>query len=455
MEEQQAKEEKTDQNGFLYGLDDKVPAGKSIVYGLQYLIFFIVASVIIPVIVGTALGLDQAEIARMLQRTFFFIGAISVLQGLFGHRMPIIDGPAGLWMGIILLLVNSSTAMGMDLSVLRTDLELGMICAGIMVCIIAASGLIIKILKIFTPIINGTFILLMVLQMSGTIMQGATGLSSGYATIQMRHVIVFIATVVIIILVNLKARGFIQSISMLVGVALGWVLAYILQIAQPITPSGQSFFAVPRPLVWGTPTVNVGVIVTCLIGQFVLFSNYAASVYGMSDVLHQPFEKREMKRGTFLFGVMAALSGIFCITGSLPLASTPSLIKITRVASRGPFLLGGIFAMVMGLITPICTFFSTIPAAVGYAALLVTFAMMIEQALRDYRKVQFTMREGMIVGVSLLVGIGIMFLDTSVFMNLPQMLQYIFSNGLIVGLIIAILMEHVFMRKKPAAKKTA
>ncbi len=444
--------DKSGQKTFLYGPNDKVPAGKSAVYGIQFLVFYIASGAIIPVIIGASLGLDQAQIATMLQRTFLLVGAISILQFFFGHRLPIVEGPAGLWMGILVLLASTTSAMGLNLSTLRTDIEFGMICAGVMACVVAVSGLIVKILKLFTPLINGTFLILMAIQMSGSVIQGATGLSSGYTTVQGRFLIVFVVTVAVIIVVNLRASGFLQSIALLVGVACGWVLAYVLQIAPALTASGQGLFAVPQIFAWGMPTVNWGVILTCLIGEFVLFSNFATSLNGMSDLLQRPLEKREIKRGTFFLGIMAALCGLFSVAGTVPLASTPSMLRITRVAARVPFLLGGIFAMIMGLVAPICMFLSSIPPAVGYAALLVTIAMMVEQGLREYKKVDFTMREGMIVGVSIMIGAGILFLDTSAFQTLPQVLQYVVSNGLVMGLIVAILMEHVLLRKKPESK---
>ncbi|MGN1155359.1 MAG: purine/pyrimidine permease, partial [Agathobacter sp.] len=122
-----------DKNGMLYGLEEKVPAGKCTVYGIQYLVYFLAGSAIMPVIIGAYLGLDQAEIAQMLQRTFLLSGGVSILQALFGHRFPIIDGPAGLWMGLLIILAGAATSFGKDLAVLRTDLELGMIIAGVMV----------------------------------------------------------------------------------------------------------------------------------------------------------------------------------------------------------------------------------------------------------------------------------------------------------------------------------
>lgn len=451
------KETKTakavDKCGMLYGLEEKVPAGKCTVYGIQYLVYFLAGSAIMPVIIGAYLGLDQAEIAQMLQRTFLLSGGVSILQAIFGHRYPIIDGPAGLWMGLLIILAGSATAFGKDLAILRTDLEIGMIVAGIMVIIVGLTGLMQKILKIFNPIVNGTFLILMVLQMSATVMKGATGISSGYETIQPKFLLVFIVTTVIIVVINLKTKGFIQSIATLIGVVCGWVLAYALGISPEFISAGTGIIAVPQPFAWGTPTVDPSVIITCLIGEFVLFSNFATSINGMSELLEVPNTPQKIKRSTVLFGITAALTGIFPVTGFVPFASAPSTTKLTRVAARSPFILGGVFMMILGVIAPVCTFFAAIPPAVGYSAMMIVFALMLAQGIKEFKKIEFTNREGLIVGISFMIGAGIMFIDAAAFMNLPQMLRYIVSNGLVMGLIIAIVLEHIVLRVKEMEKR--
>ena len=104
--------------------------------------------------------------------------------------------------------------------------------------------------------------------------------------------------------------------------------------------------------------------------------------------------------------------------------------------------------MLLGVIAPVCSFFAAIPPAVGYSAMMIVFALMLEQGIREYKKVEFTNREGFIVGISFMVGAGIMFLDSTAFLSLPQMLRYIVSNGLIMGLVIVMLLEHVILQKK-------
>ena len=166
-----------DKNGLKYRLDDAVPFGENLMYGFQQIVLFVASAVVMPVVVGYALGLSQAEVAAMLQRTFVLCGVMTLLQLRWGHRFPIQDGPAGLWSGLFLLMVSSAPALGISLGVLRTNLEMGMLLAGVMVMALSASGLICLMAKLFTPIINGLLILLMVLQISSSIVKGILGVS--------------------------------------------------------------------------------------------------------------------------------------------------------------------------------------------------------------------------------------------------------------------------------------
>lgn len=104
--------------------------------------------------------------------------------------------------------------------------------------------------------------------------------------------------------------------------------------------------------------------------------------------------------------------------------------------------------IVMGLIAPFGALFATIPACVGNGALIIIFALCIGQALREFRKVEFESRENLIVGLSMIIGCGIMFLPAGTFSKLPATAACLLSNGLIVGMAAAFLLEHVVMRKK-------
>lgn len=83
-------------DNLIYDLTDNPGTSRSFLYGLQWLSFSLAQSAVVPIILGASLGLDIEGTAHLALRIFFFTGLGSLLQVLFGHRLPIIEGPAGL-----------------------------------------------------------------------------------------------------------------------------------------------------------------------------------------------------------------------------------------------------------------------------------------------------------------------------------------------------------------------
>ncbi len=438
-------------NEIRYQLGDTVPQRENLLLALQHVIFFVASAVVMPVVVGYALGLSQMEVAETLQRTFFLCGVVSILQTALGHRYPIIDGPAGLWSGLLILMAGTMTALGKSAQVLRTDLEAGMIIGGAVILLLVILGLMNRLIKLFTPLINGVLILLMVLQISPSIVKGMTGITEENAVIDWKSCVVFFFTMFLILFLNMFAKGFVKSIATFVGVLAGWILAYFIGLTTQADLMAGGVLSLPEVFAWGTPTFDIGIIATCIIAAFVLLSMTFASVNGMSEVVGDEVDSRRMNKTIGIHGLATVLCGIFPTVAFMPYVSSTGIVKMTGVAARKPFYLASVLMMVMGMIAPFGAFFSTIPNAVGYAALIMIYALIMGQGFNEFRKVNFTNRENFIVGISMLIGMGVMFLPSSAFSQLPQVAGYILSNGLIDGMAIAFLLEHVILRQKKRA----
>lgn len=436
------------ENQLKYQLDDKVPFGENLMYGFQQVVLFVASAVVMPVVVGYALGLPQAEVAAMLQRTFVLCGVMTLLQVRWGHRFPIQDGPAGLWSGLFLLMVSAAPSLNLSLGALRTDLEMGMLLGGAVVMILAASGLINRLAKLFTPIINGMLILLMVLQISASIMKGMLGVSDQSQGIDVRAFLIAVFTMVVILVINLFTTGFIRSIATFIGMIAGWILAAFSGVTEEPDFLQNGFITLPKLFAWGSPTFDGGVAVTCVISAFVLISMVFASINGMGAMVGEEITEQKMRRSIFFHGMAACMTGLFSSIAFMPYVSSIGVVEMTRVAARRPMYLAAAGMILMGLIAPFGALFATIPACVGNGALIIIFALCIGQALREFGKVQFESRENLIVGLSMIIGVGIMFLPAGTFNGLPTVAACLLSNGLIVGMAAAFLLEHVVMRKK-------
>src|ERR1700674_2921947 len=92
---------------------------------VQWLFFMFANIVVIPISIGYAFHLPPAAITASLERAFIYTGIACILQGVVGHRLPLMEGPAGLWWGVMLSLAASTQALGQSLQVLGGNLAAG------------------------------------------------------------------------------------------------------------------------------------------------------------------------------------------------------------------------------------------------------------------------------------------------------------------------------------------
>lgn len=431
----------------LYQLDDKLSIQKNIIYALQHVIYIAISAVAIPIVVAPLLGLNQNEVADVLQRTFFVSGVLSVLQVKFGHGFPIIEAPAGLWTGILTLMAGLAPTLGKSMPSLRTDLEGGLLIAGAVIMVIAAAGLIPYLTKLFTPAVNSVLIFLMVLQFSPSIVKGMLGVMTQDQAVNFKAMAVFFFIVFIILSINLFAKGFLQSTSILVGIVCGWVLSSILGIGGLMTFSESRFFSMPELFAWGKPTYSPGIAATCVLAALLLLSMTYTSINSMADMLGQEMTKKKWNRAFLIDGFSTVLAGTFPIIAFMPYISSTGFLAMTGVAARTPFLMAGAAMILMGLIKPVGLFFASIPISVGCGALIVFFSMILGQGMKELQKIKITNRESFVIGIPLIAGIGIMFYPAA-FQNLPGAFAYILPNGLVDGIVLAIILDHILPRKQ-------
>ncbi len=437
----------------LYGLEDRPPAGRTVLYAAQWLFFTLANSAVVPVVVGNALGLDQAGVAGLVQRTFFFQGVASFLQVGLGHRLPIIEGPSGMWWGIFITLAAIAPGLGKPLSVLRTDLELGVMAAGTIVLLTGVSGLVGKARQLFTPPVTGSVLVLLGIQLSGTFVRGMLGLGAGSGVVDWRACLVSLSVVTVVVLVNLKARGFIKSLAVLAGIAAGWLAAFPAGLAGGLEWGAGSFISTPEIFAWGPPTFDGGVVLACVLTGLLVLSNLVASIMAMEKALGVELPAITYNRGVALTGLADILAGTGATVGFVPYSAGAAMVSMTGVASRLPFALFALALAVLGLLPPVAAFLASIPEPAGYSVLLASFCQMVVFGLRDYARLALNERDSFVIGITLLFGTGAMFLPPGVLAGLPSLVRYILGNGFLCGMLLCLLLEHVFLPEKLFARK--
>jgi xanthine/uracil permease len=408
-------------------------------------------SIVVPIAVATSFGLDNVEIMNFVARALFVLGIAGILQVTIGHRLPIQEGPAGVWWGVFTLYSTIGIELyGSQKETLRA-LSFCFLVSGVLFIVLALLGLIDKIAKLFTPTVMGAYLVLMVVQLSGTFLKGMAGVNGSSPINPLMFLLSIITIILAYVFAKIKALG---AYSTLCSILVGWALFAIFGQAQPIQHTDQ-FFKLPEIFVFGMPKFDSSMVLSGIFLTFLLTTNLLASISAVQIVFknfNQPYDEKSMKKASIASGIIHILAGTFSAIGSVPISGSAAFISQTKNTDKKPFIIGNFLIILISLSPFFTAVFAALPVAVGYAALVPTFGIgTIGIAINQLDTAKDKAARNLVVGASWFVGMGLMFFPSTAYAGLNPLLRTIVSNGLIIGAIVAVVLDQMLTRRKAAA----
>ena len=415
------------------------------VSGLQWLFFIFTNIVVIPITVGAAFELSPGTIVNMLQLSFIVTGLACIIQAFFGHKRAIMEGQSGLWWGVILTLVSTAVAQGMPLDVLGGSLTVGIIIVAILTFLIGVTGIGPRIAKLFNSAVMGVFMFLFGCQLIGIFLKGMLGIPFGNqaasATIDVSVSLLSIVIAAIVIVISVKAPSSIRRYGLLIGIIGGWIVYALIFKPESAVSEATSFGLELFPL--GKPAWDIGIIITTVIAGLLNAANTFGALKGTESMYNVETTKSEYRASFSITGVFTLIAGFFGLVPNSPYVSSIGFLSQTGIIHRIPFVLGGFMFLVMGLIPPVGHFFSQLPLSIGSAALFVSYLLLLNSSLNFFKQVEFNTVNVYRSAVPLFVGVVIMTLPASYFVTVPSIIRPVLSSGLLVGIILALLLENL------------
>lgn len=422
---------------------------KLIFSSLQWMIFLIAGSIVAPIAIADLYGLTMEETAGFVQRTMFVLGAASILQGLFGHRLPINEGPAGLWWGVFTIYASLSSALFSSNIETLQALQGGLIGSGIVFIMLSAFNLIQKIAALFTPVVLGSYLLLLVLQLSGSFLNGMLGVGYRQEGIDLPISLFSLFLIIFTIYLSNHRLKWINQYSILISLFFGWILFSIFGFAKPVHMEFSTFFQFPELFAFGYPVFKTELLLTSVFITLLLITNMIASIQLVRIVLQkEDNDKKRVKRAGFISGINQLLGGGFAAIGPVPISGAAGFIATTKITSIVPFLLGAGFVVISSFSPQLMALFASLPAPIGYAVTFVVFANMIRLAFSEFDREKDKERTRLVIGISLLAGVGVMFVPAHAYEGIHPLAAAILNNGLVLGSLTAIVVDQITRKKK-------
>lgn len=274
---------------------DQVPSfGKLSVLGIQHVLAFYAGAVVVPLVIASGLGLDNETLIHLINADLFTCGIASIIQsaGLgpkIGVKLPLIQGVTFTAVSPLIAIGIAATPAGADPKTGLATMYGSIIAAGLVTFFVAPFFA--KLLRFFPPVVTGTLLTVMGITLisvsAGDIVSWGTYAAEGQdaGALTLRGLAYAFGTLVIIVAVQRIFKGFMSTISVLVGLVVMTAIAFALGDAN-FSDIGQSaWLGVTTPFFFGIPKFNIAAIISMLIVMAVTMVETTGDVFATGEVV--------------------------------------------------------------------------------------------------------------------------------------------------------------------------
>ena len=411
---------------------------QAMVLGLQHLLAMYSGSILVPMMIGNALGYNTEQLTYLVSTDIFMCGIATFLQlqlnKYFGIGLPVVLGVA--FQSVApLTIIGQSHGSGAMFGAL--------IVSGIFVVLI--SGVFSKLARFFPAIVTGSVITTIGLTL---IPVAIRNMGDNVPDPTLGSLILSLVTVAIILIVNIFTKGFVKSISILIGLVIGTTLAAFMGLVDFAPVVKAPFVHVPTAFYFGMPTFEItSILMMCIIAMVSMVES--TGVYlALSDITNDPINETRLRNGYRAEGLAVLLGGVFNTFPYTGFSQNVGLVKMSGIKTRLPIYYAAGFLVLLGLLPKFGALAQIIPGPVIGGAMIVMFGFVSLQGMQMLARVDFANNEHnfLIAAVSIAVGVG--FNNSNLFNSLPSEVRMFLSNGIVMASLLAVILNAILNRKK-------
>lgn len=442
-----APNEATPQVDLIYKIEDKPSFKDAVFAAFQHLLAIFVAIITPPLIIAGALDLDLETTSFLVSMALFASGVSTFIQcrrvGPLGAGLLCVQGTSFSFIGPI---ISAGLAGGLPLIFGCT------IAAAPVEMIVSRTFRYLK--QIITPLVSGIVVLLIGLSLIkvGIISCGGGNAAMSDGTFgNWQNLSIAALVLVSVLFFNKSKNKYIRMSSIVLGLLVGYVLAYIL---GRVDLSGMettkiALLNIPVPFKYGL-SLNLSSFIAIGLIYLITAIEATGDITANSMISGEPVEgDKYIKRvsgGVLADGFNSLLAGVFNSFPNSIFAQNNGLIQLTGVASRRVGYYIAAMLIVLGLFPGIGLIFSLMPDPVLGGATLLMFGTVAAAGIRIIAAQDIDRKATMILAISLSLGLGVELMP-DILCNISFDLRGIFSSGITTGGLAAII-SNILIRGK-------
>ena len=423
----------------LYTLDGNPGFLRLLPYSFQQILAMFVSNMVPVGIVGAAASpsLTQSELLNLLQCAMIAAGIATFIQATpiwkLGSGLPI-------FMGVSFTFV-------VPLSAVAANHGYGAVIGAVL-----AGGLFEGLLgltvrywrRLMSPIVSAVVVTGIGLSLLST---AARSFGGGYEEDfgSLPNIVIGSVTLVSALLWMIFVKGSKKQLSVLVGLAGGYITALLFWKVDFSSLGDGSLFSLPQILPY-RPVFRIDAIISvCIIFLVSATETLGDASAFTGGALRRELTKEETTGVLTIDGIGSLISGVF---GGIPVTSysqNVGLAIMTKVVNRNVARIGGIFMILAGFFPPIGRLLKTVPNSVIGGIMLIVLGQILVSGFEMIAAAGFTVRNKLIVSISLSIAIGFTASsEAGIWSSFPVAVQSILSQNVVaVIFVIAIILNLV------------
>jgi len=439
----------------IYGLNDRPPIRETIFAALQHLLAIFVAIITPPLIISSALKFDLDTTGFLVSMSLFVSGLATFIQcrrfGPIGAGLLCIQGTSFSFISPII----GAGMLGMINGKMNVEMGLSYIFGACLVASVVemvVSRLLPYTRKIITPLVSGIVVSLIGMCL---IKAGINSCGGGQSAVDagtfgsMQNLGLALLVLVSIIFFNRSNNCFLRMGSIVLGLLIGCVVAYALNMIDFSSLKGSGSLNIPVPFKYGLnfdlgTIIGIGLIY--LVTAVEAFGDITANSLISGEPVEGPVFLKRAQGGVLADGFNSLLAAVFNSFPNSIFAQNNGMIQLTGVASRyvGYFIAGAL--VLLGLFPVVGKVFSLIPDPVLGGATLLMFGTVAAAGIRIIASTEITRKAVLVMAISFAMGLSVE-LVPGILDKMPDIIKNIFSSGITTGGLTAIL-ANAFIRIK-------
>ncbi|SDJ99367.1 nucleobase:cation symporter-2 family protein [Sediminibacillus albus] len=415
--------------------------------GFQHVLAMYAGAVVVPLIVGGALNLTFEQLTYLISIDLLACGMATLLQvwknKFFGIGLPVM-------LGCTFTAVGPMIAIGSQHGI--SAIYGAIIVSGLFV--VSISKYFSKLVRFFPPVVTGSVVMIIGLTLIPVAFNDMAGGEGSADFGKPANLLLAFGVLLFILLLNKFAKGFLRTISILIGLVAGTVAAAFLGMVDFSEVGEASWFHSIHPLYFGTPTFELSAILTMILVAIVSLIESTGVYLALGDITDRKVSGEDLEKGYRAEGIAIVIGGIFNAFPYTAYSQNVGLVQLTGVKTKQAIFAAGSILVVLGFLPKIAAITTLIPTAVLGGASLAMFGMVIAYGIKMLSQVDFE-NQGNLLTVACAVGMGLgVTAVPEIFANLPESIRILTDSGIVAGSMTAIVLNILFNMVPARSVKT-